>query len=303
MRRETPTVFLDASASVDRGPEHTTGWLGTLDLRYERTPAGTRGHHRHEGPLRVLKALYPEGPAICHHVLLHPPAGIVGGDELRIHVDVQEGAHALATAPGATRFYRSAGPWARQRVEAHVRCDARWEWVLPETIVYPGARAASHLTIDLAPGASMIGCDVVVLGLTASDLPFTAGCFEQRIEVVGAWLEHGLIRADDERLLNSPLGLAGHAVMGTAWLAHGEALSASDADHALSMARSVLPDDGSAWQGRGVCGVSALHPRVIVARVLAATASDAWSALRAVRAAWRQSAWQLRANEPRIWSV
>ena len=63
-------------------------WRGSLRLDYRRdTLEGaprTVAHDRHDGPLRVLASLYPEAPLICHNVLVHPPGGIVGGDELRI---------------------------------------------------------------------------------------------------------------------------------------------------------------------------------------------------------------------------
>ena len=95
-------------------------WHGHLRLHYTRERERTIAHDRHEGPLRVLQRLYPEGPAICHHVLVHPPGGIVGGDVLDIDATLDAGCHALITTPGATRFYRSAGAAASQHATLRV---------------------------------------------------------------------------------------------------------------------------------------------------------------------------------------
>ena len=100
------------------------GWHGRLDLRYRRDGERTLVHDRHSGPLRVLASLYPEAPGICHNVLVHPPGGIVGGDALEIDAELGEGAHALITTPGATRFYRSAGEPAVQSTHARVAAGA-----------------------------------------------------------------------------------------------------------------------------------------------------------------------------------
>ena len=91
------------------------GWQGSLALRYRSEDGRTRVHDRHDGPLRVLKSLHPEGDRVCHSVLVHPPGGIVGGDTLAIELALEAGAHALVTTPGATRFYRSLGEPARSR--------------------------------------------------------------------------------------------------------------------------------------------------------------------------------------------
>ena len=49
-------------------------WHGTLALDYRKdAPHGTARtvvHDRHDGPLRVLASLYPEGSAVCHNVLV-----------------------------------------------------------------------------------------------------------------------------------------------------------------------------------------------------------------------------------------
>ena len=88
-------------------------WQACLQLDYRVERARTVARHQHEGPLRVLQSLYPEGDAVCHNVLVHPPGGLVGGDTLDLHIGVGGDAHGLVTTcarsathpdrPGATR--------------------------------------------------------------------------------------------------------------------------------------------------------------------------------------------------------
>ena len=61
-------------------------WHAHLSLHYQHQGGHTVLRHAHEGPLRVFKSLYPDGEAICHNVIVHPPGGIVGGDRLDIRV-------------------------------------------------------------------------------------------------------------------------------------------------------------------------------------------------------------------------
>src|SRR5437868_2394984 len=68
-------------------------WHARLQLTYTRRSARTVAIHSHEGPLRILQTLYPEGDGIAHNVLVHPPSGIVGGDTLDIALHAQEGTH------------------------------------------------------------------------------------------------------------------------------------------------------------------------------------------------------------------
>ena len=86
------------------------GWHGHLQLSYRRADPSTVLLDRHDGPLRVLQSLYPEGPGICHNVLVHPPGGLVGGDTLELDATLAAETHALITTAGATRFYRSTAP-------------------------------------------------------------------------------------------------------------------------------------------------------------------------------------------------
>lgn len=272
------------------------GWKAQLTLQYSHAEGRTTAHDRHEGPLRVLQRLYPEGPGICHHVIVHPPGGVVGGDELRVDATLGEGAHALVTTPGATRFYRSEGEAALQQVRLTLAAGARLEWLPMETIAYSGCRATSRLQLDLAAGAETMGWDLLALGLPAAGQGFDAGWFEQHLEMPGHWLERGTARAGD-RLLASPLGWAGQGVLATMWWAAGEALPAARREALLDGARACIAADKLAARA----GATAPQPRLIVLRVLAPRVEPALQLLMRVRAAWRQEAWGLAAEPPRIW--
>lgn len=270
-------------------------WTARLTLQYRRDGERTVAHDRHEGPLRVLRALYPEGPGICHHVIVHPPGGVVAGDVLDMDLSLAEGCHALVTTPGATRFYRSEGAQARQAATLRLAAGARLEWLPLEAIAHRGCHAASTVTMSLAPGAELIGWDLLALGLPASGEAFDAGEFRQHLELPGAWLERGRVRGDDALLLDSPLGWGGHRVLGTLWFAAGSAWTSARREALLEAARGVV--DAQALPA----GATASHPQVLVLRVLAPRVEPAMRLLQAVRGAWRQAAWGLGPEPPRIW--
>ena len=132
---------------------------------------------------------------------------------------VEQGAHALLTTPGATRFYRSAGERRCSRRACGSTSGARLEWLPLEAIAYAGCIGENRVQFDLAPGAEMIGWDVLALGLPAADEPFMRGSFVQQLQWPGVWLERGRMDAADRRLFDSPLGLDGQSVLATLWFA------------------------------------------------------------------------------------
>ena len=124
-------------------PTHKSAWLASLLLEFSVTSIGTQlSRTERNGPLSVQKAFYPEGRDCAHIYLLHPPAGIVSGDELRINIKVNQQAHSLVTAPGANRFYRaredlSIGDSKQvQHCELFLAEHAKCENFPLETIVY-----------------------------------------------------------------------------------------------------------------------------------------------------------------------
>ncbi len=279
-------------------------WHANLNLRYHSAPlaldaARTTLQFDHTGPLRVLQSLYPEGAAVCHNVLVHPPGGIVGGDTLNITLQVDTGAHALVTTPGATRFYKSMGEPGAQQLAVHLQPGARLDWLPLETICYNGCNAFNTAVFDLAPGAEMMGWDITALGLPHANQPFKRGSLQQHIEVKGAWLERALIEAADTRLLNSPLGLAGNLCVGSLFFATGEAITRARREHLLEVIRATVAGDALA----ATTGATAPNSRVIVVRTLAPMVEPAGALLRRVWLALRHAAWDMPAQVPRIWSM
>jgi urease accessory protein len=280
-------------------------WHAQLKLDYRAARGKTLLDFSHSGPLRILQSLYPEGDAICQNVLVHPPGGVAGGDDLDITVNIQAGAHALITTPGATRFYKTAGDAAIQRTTVKMEDGARLEWLPLENIAYNGCLAENRLQLQLAPTAELIGWDITALGLPAAELPFERGAFTQHLELLSpigkhsTWLERGRIAADDTRLLQSPIGLAGHTCLATLFFIAGRAVSVNAKEHFLSKSREIA----KAHALSATCGVSCPHAQVIVLRILAHHTEQAMDLCKQVRGAWRELAWGLPNVPPRIWAM
>ncbi len=178
----------------------TEGWHARLELGYAPSAGRTVPiHRRHIGPLLVQRPFFPEGAhpqgEVCHSYLLHPPAGLVGGDTLELIVEVSPGAHALITTPGAGKVYRTTG-------EVHV-CqrfsvadDAALEWLPQETILYTGSRTRLETRISLKGTARYLGWEIICLGRPAAGKYFETGRFEQYLNV-----EHDGLPLLSERLL------------------------------------------------------------------------------------------------------
>jgi urease accessory protein len=277
-------------------PAHPMSWPASLDLRFARRGEGTiLAASRHEGPLRVQKALHPEGEAVCHAIVLHPPSGIVGGDHLRIAAAVGDGAHALLTTPGAGKWYRSAGPQATQALDFAVGTGGVLEWLPQESIVFDGAQARMDAHVRLAEDAVFIGWEVLCLGRRASGERFATGELRlaTRIERSGRtlWLERGAL-AGGSPLLASPAGLAGRTVCATLLTSGGDV-----APDLLAACRAVETPEAQAQ-----CGISAL-PDLLVARYLGDSAEAARHWLESLRHVLRPALAGRAAQTPRIWNT
>ncbi|MGE7959321.1 urease accessory protein UreD [Pseudomonas sp. NPDC089530] len=273
----------------------TPSWHAELELGYARFGDCTRPvQRRHQGPLRVQKHLYAEGPEVCQHIIVHPPGGIAGGDRLEIRASVERDAWAQLTSPGAAKWYRAAGP-AYQALTLNIAAGATLEWLPQETIVFSAAQAELSTRIELQGDARLFYWDVVALGRPASDERFEHGHFQSHLDIRRdgqlLWHERQRIVGGDG-LLDSPIGLDGQPVFATL-------LASGEIDAQLLERCRALHDTGQ----HTVRGDLTQLPGLLVARCLASEALLA--------RAWLIDLWRLlrpallgrEAVPPRIWST
>ena len=266
-----------------------------LTLRYKKQHGrSTLVRREHYGPLVVQKPFYPEGDAVCHSIIVHPPGGIVAGDRLRIDVAVESDAQALITTPGATKWYRSEGALAEQDIVLKVAPGACLEWLPQEAIVFNSAHARQTISVELADDSRYLGWDILVLGRIASQENFATGNYQQvwhvRRNGLPLWLERGHIEGGS-RLIDSPVGLAGYSVMATL-IALGNAPNA-----ALVAALRALPAGVNAR-----VAITAL-PEVLCVRYLGHRVEDAKNFLQSIWRELRPHYFGRAAQTPRIWST
>ena len=168
---------------------HSPQWLAELELEFApRSKATVLSRCRHQGPLSVQRAFYPEQDGCAHVYLLHPPAGIVSGDELRIQARLEPGSRALLTTPGANRFYRARSTADNNSAHEHaanlqqiqrcwfeVEAGAALEYLPLETLVYQQANAVNQVDIRVQGDGCYLGWEVLCLGLPHIQQPFTQG--------------------------------------------------------------------------------------------------------------------------------
>jgi urease accessory protein len=273
-------------------------WQANLRLGFSADAGTTRLTDRaHVGPLRVQKPLYPEGAKVCHAIIVHPPGGVVGGDELAIDAHVQQAAHVLLTTPGAAKWYKANGKISKQTIKLQLDAQASVEWFPQESIFFDTAHVQLTQSIDLAKDATYIGCDILCFGRSASGETFHAGKISQnstiRREGKLLWFEQGSV-SGGSAAMHGTFGLAGNTVCATL-LAVGKALPSSLID-------AIRQEADTLMNGVGQFGVTQTKG-VIIVRYLG-HASEMARALMLM--AWRHVRPELlgrEAVELRIWNT
>ncbi len=264
-------------------------WHGTLSLVFENRQGKTYLTHRsHQGPLLVQRPFYPEG-SVCHIYLIHPPGGVVGGDQLTLVIDCGVDTDVLVTTPAAGKFYRSNGQLADQQVVLKVAEGGVLEYLPQETILFDSAVVKMTTRIELDENSRFFGWEMVSLGRPACQERFSEG---QAVVAIEVFKQDQPLLIDrmvlNEQTINASSGLAGHALVATLVL-----YPATKAQ--LDQVRDIIDE----YRFSGVT----LRNEVLVVRLLADQAEPVKSVFTAIWKALRFEFNQRQSCLPRIWST
>ncbi len=195
--------------------ESKNGWKASLSLSFEAGPSRPFVRRSHTGPLTIQRPFYPE-ESVAHVYLLHPPGGVVGGDELSIDAQTKAGAAGLVTTPGATKFYRSDGLMASVIQNLEVKAGSL-EWFPQENIFFNACNAVLSTTVDVDDDAALALWDIQCFGRPTSRDVFRSGsaCAKLNVLVNGVPAFMDRLIVDKNHPLSQRTALRGHSVSGT----------------------------------------------------------------------------------------
>lgn len=208
--------------------------------------ATRRGDLHESGSLRV-RFPSPEDDGLSA-MFVNTAGGIAGGDRFEIAIAAGEGARLTLTTAAAEKVYRAPGAFpsevgtgsrkgnaSKQGESAAARLDialkvadgAHLAWLPQETILFDRARIVRSFDIDLAEGASLLLCEIVVFGRAAMGETMRHGEFVDRWRMRrgGRLVFAETVRLDGEigEKLARPAITGGGCAIGTALIVPGDA--------------------------------------------------------------------------------
>jgi urease accessory protein len=205
--------------------------------------------------------------------------GVAGGDRFDIEIATGEGSRLAVTTAAAEKVYRAEGPAAQLNIALKAAAGSHLAWLPQETILFDRARVSRRIDIDLAEGASLLLCEIVVFGRAAMGERMLRGEFidRWRMRRGGRLVFAETLRLDGdigEKLALPPIAKGGCAI-GTALIAPADQALV---DRIRELSGSFGGEVGlSAWNGFAMarfCAQDAARLRADMMAVLGrATAS------------------------------
>ncbi|MGY3132109.1 urease accessory protein [Bradyrhizobium sp. USDA 4501] len=186
--------------------------------------ATRRGDLHESGSLRV-RFPSPEDDGLSA-MFVNTAGGVAGGDRFEIAVAAGEGARLTLTTAAAEKVYRAPAAAARLDIALTVAAGAHLAWLPQETILFDRARIHRGFDIDLAEGASLLLCEIVVFGRAAMGETMRHGEFVDRWRMRrgGKLVFAETVRLDGEigEKLARPAIAGGGCAIGTALIVPGD---------------------------------------------------------------------------------
>lgn len=223
---------------------------GRIACRLGLAPDGsTRLLQLREGGGYRLKM--PRGPGF-EGVIVNSGGGLAGGDRLDVSVLLDAGARATLTTQSAEKVYRAQRDAATATVAIDLGAGASLCWIPQPTLLFDGARLERRIAVAMAPDASLLVAEAVILGRAAMGEVMRDGALADRwsIRRGGRLVMAEALRLDapiSDRLASRCTG-AGARAFATILLV------APDAEARLDHARTAATEPGvemgcSAWNG------------------------------------------------------
>jgi len=277
------------------------GWQAKLDIdltsREHQTIVSKALHY---GPLRIQKS-FPQDDGSCHLYILHPPGGLVGGDQLSIRITAEHETRTLITTPSAGKFYRCLEDLGqKQTVQISVGESAQVEWLPQENIFFDGAKANVETEVHLDADSVFLGWEIQCLGRQASGECFRSGSVMQRLRLYrnGRLVHRDRLELRPEiPLMSAGWGLGGMNVIGAL-------IAAIPAGQTRSKSRriqSVIADLNAIYPAQ-VWGFS-LKESVVLGRYLGESREECRSGLNEMRLLLGAADISATSSEPRIWNT
>src|SRR5450432_2267736 len=198
---------------------------GSVRFEVHQVEGVTRRRQLHEsGSLRV-RFPSPEAEGLSA-VFVNTAGGVAGGDRFDIDISTGEGSHLAVTTAAAEKIYRAQGAAAELNIALKLASGSHLAWLPQETILFDRARVKRRIDIDLAEGASLLLCEIVVFGRAAMGERMLHGEFVDRwrLRRGGRLVFAETIRLDGDigAKLAQPAIAKGGVAIGTALIVPGD---------------------------------------------------------------------------------
>ena len=271
-------------------------WKARLDCDFHREGAGKTALARitHEGPLRVQRLFHDDDLAHCY--LLHPPGGMVSGDDLSYRFKVHPSAKLLLTTPASGKLYRARENGFLQTTDAifSLGPGAFCAYLPQDTIIFNQAQGVLNTHVALDAEATFIGWEHLVLGRAAGGYPFDQGQISQSLTIVR---DSQLLYRDHLRItpraIHEISGMAGMTSFASMILVLPDSFEA--ANELLADCRNAL------HQFSGEYGATAIRNHLISIRLLSDQAAKTRMALECLWLAVGTHLLNRQVQIPRIW--